>query len=75
MFFLLCVPWNTHGLQEGIRGLYKGVFLSMIGIVPYLSTSMTAYDMLKVGCRTWLGKLSKLPAAMLTDCCMCAVQA
>jgi len=33
--------------QEGVRGLYKGVLLSMLGIVPYLSCSMTAYDTYK----------------------------
>lgn len=33
--------------QEGIRGLYRGLMLSSIGIVPYLSLSLTAYDQLK----------------------------
>ncbi len=35
--------------REGVRGLYRGLLLSMVGIVPYLSLSFTAYDYLKVG--------------------------
>lgn len=34
--------------QEGVRGLYRGLLLSLVGTVPYLSLSFTAYDWLKV---------------------------
>jgi len=33
--------------QEGFRGLYKGFLLSNLGIVPYLSVSLSMYDWLK----------------------------
>ncbi len=36
------------GPQEGVRGLYKGLVPSMLGIVPYLTLSLTAYDSFKV---------------------------
>ena len=36
---------------EGVTGLYRGLLLSMAGVVPYLSISFTAYDELKVGLR------------------------
>lgn len=46
--FSSCNPWVTPLLvQEGVRGLYKGVLLSMVGIVPYLSVSLATYDTLK----------------------------
>lgn len=32
---------------EGVTGLYRGLLLSMAGVVPYLSISFTAYDELK----------------------------
>ncbi len=35
--------------QEGVRGLYRGVTISAVGVVPYLTISMCAYDELKVG--------------------------
>ncbi|KAI9335091.1 mitochondrial carrier domain-containing protein [Obelidium mucronatum] len=33
--------------EGGIRGLYRGLGLSLFGIVPYLSTSFVLYDTLK----------------------------
>lgn len=36
-------------MTEGVRGLYKGMGLSLLVVVPYLSISFTAYDQLKVG--------------------------
>eukprot|EP00955_Chlamydomonas_euryale_P046461 353436-Chlamydomonas_euryale.AAC.1 len=33
--------------RNGVRGLYHGLLLSMAGVVPYLSLSFTAYDVLK----------------------------
>ncbi|KAF5835356.1 mitochondrial carrier [Dunaliella salina] len=33
--------------QEGFRGLYKGFVLSNLGIIPYLSISLSMYDWLK----------------------------
>ncbi|GFH11643.1 uncharacterized protein HaLaN_07175 [Haematococcus lacustris] len=33
--------------QEGVLGLYKGLGLSMLGVVPYMSVSLATYDSLK----------------------------
>jgi hypothetical protein len=33
---------------DGLRGLYRGMGLSAVGVVPYLSISMAAYDEFKV---------------------------
>ena len=32
---------------EGVRGLYKGLGVSLVGIIPYLAISLTLYDTLK----------------------------
>lgn len=34
---------------EGIMGLYRGVSVSMLGVVPYTSITFTLYDEFKVG--------------------------
>ena len=53
-----CCAADVPGLQEGVRGLYKGLLLSMVGIVPYLSISLSTYDTLKVRQQGgwWIGR-------------------
>ncbi|KAJ3074113.1 hypothetical protein HDU98_012051 [Podochytrium sp. JEL0797] len=43
--------------EGGVRGLYRGLGLSLFGIVPYLSTSFVLYDTLKPQTRgfSWEG--------------------
>ena len=33
--------------NEGILSIYKGFFMSLIGLAPYLSIAFTTYDGLK----------------------------
>ena len=38
---------KTMVKNEGFKGLYRGYFLSTLGLAPYLGIAFTAYDTLK----------------------------
>ena len=42
--------------QEGLLAPYKGLMLSLPGVVIYTSVSFSTYDELKVGCRGFMSQ-------------------
>ncbi|KAH7278093.1 hypothetical protein KP509_38G024000 [Ceratopteris richardii] len=52
-------------VHEGPKGFYKGLFPSVLGIIPYAGIDLTTYESLKIFSRRWLpadqGIAFKLP--------------